>query len=588
MMLVSPAISYLRTALLKLSPRSRDIIVRRYGLKGQTKSLAELRMKYDITTERVRQLAVKGLRSMRQDVQRHCPNYLHVLGGELWPTIAGEDDFLIASDLHMIRRQLAPWFLLALDVCDLALEELLDKYVDRYGNGWIGATWQIDVLHACFLRFERRLQQAALPCALVGIEPREIARVRVAFALNGYRLFGTYVLTAPAKTRVRRALRLHAILACRERIVDIVELTRQYGAQAPLDKCRARNCETAMEAQQQLFIQVMEGCWAGIGQPGEVPSIRGGVTLNDRLSKESETGSSPKRGLQTISGRLEDELRSSGPCSISNLIQRAVGVLPRGRSKSSIARVLNSDKDIFVRLLPGIYALHDQVPTSAQLLLAPPSCMFRKDQVRLYAMARRGGEQWGAYPLWRPESEFLWCMWAREQADEELLGNLLSIAQMDAWASTEDLGAWRKLARRSQFTLQFPPSTGAFVLPPLDRLLAACLYVRQYGRLSWVSGNRILMKSTHAHGSAGLLTLLVALEAVAPDAEDWQGPHKAGRRLNEQIGRLELERVLSASLGWNTRVGQELKKEALAVPPIGWVSLKLVRALFGPTDSHDS
>jgi hypothetical protein len=551
--------------------------------------LAEVSVKHGVTTERIRQLVVKGLRLMRQDVQRQCSNYLHDLGAELWSRFVGDDDCLMSSDIQMIRRQLTPWFLLALDVCDMDLEEVLDNYADRYGNGWVGPTWQIDVLHACFTRFEQRLQETALPCALVGIEPREIALITTALSLNGYCLFGTYVLTASPRRRIRRALRLHAILTSSGRIMNIVELTRQYQVQVPVDTCRARNCEIAMEAQQQLFIQVMEGCWAAIGQPGVAPSISGEVELEDTLTEDSETGTSIDSEPQTISKRLEEELRHSGPSSISSLIQRAVDVLPPGRSENSIARVLNSDKDVFIRLLPGIYALHDQVPTSAQLLLAPPLCMFRKDQVRLYAMARRGDEQWGAYPLWLPESEFLWCMWAREQADEELLENLLSIAQLDAWPKTEDLGTWRELARkRSRFTLQFPPTTRAFVLPPLDRLLAACLYVRQYGRLSWVSGNRILMKSAHAHSSAGLLALLVALRTVTPDADDWQGPHMAGPRLNEQIERLEAEREQSASLGWNSRVGQELKEEALAAPPSGWVSLKLVQALFGPTDDHTS
>jgi hypothetical protein len=585
----STSVYRVRIALYKLSPLSRDIIVRRYGLLNKAESLSEVSTKYSVTTERIRQVVVKGLRMMRRDVQRQCSDYSHILGAEIWQQIVGDEDYLMLSDLQKIREQLTPWFSLALDVCNMDFEDVLDKFADRYGNGWVGKTWRIGILHECFTKFEQRLQQTALPCPLVGIEPREIALVRTVLGLNGYSSFGTYVLTAPPGTRIRRALRLHAILSSSKRITNIMELTRRYRAQARVDIFRARNCEIAMEGQQQLFVHVMEDCWAAIGQPGVAPPISGEVELEDTLDEDLEAGTSRDSKPQTISECLEQELRRSGPCSISSLIQRAADVLPPSRSKNSIARVLNSDKDLFIRLLPGIYALHDQVPTSAQLLLAPPPCIFRKDQMQLYAMARRGGEQWGAYPIWLPETEFLWCMWAREQADEVLPENLLSIAQLGAWPKTEELGTWRELARkRSRFTFQSPPGTGAFVLPPLDRVLAACLYVRQSGRMSWVSGNRILMKSAHTHSSAGLLALLVALKTVIPDADDWQGPHMAGLRLNEAIERLEAERVRSADLGWNSRVGKELKEEALAAPPSGWVSPKLLPTLFGPIYDHTS
>ena len=100
-------------------------------------------------------------------------------------------------------------------------------------------------------------------------------------------------------------------------------------------------------------------------------------------------------------------------------------------------------KDVFARPLPGVYALHDQVPSPTQLLSAPPPYMLRVDQLRLYALARRAGEPWGSYPLWLPESEYLWCVWAQEHADPELFQSLLSIVQLDAWPEVEGLEGWR-------------------------------------------------------------------------------------------------------------------------------------------------
>jgi hypothetical protein len=285
---------------------------------------------------------------------------------------------------------------------------------------------------------------------------------------------------------------------------------------------------------------------------------------------------------QTISKSLEVELRSSGPSRISDLIKRAPNFLPPGRSENSIGWVLNTDKDVFVRPLPGIYALHDQVPSPEQVLIAPPQYMFHEYQVRLYALARRAGEPWGTYPLWLPESECLWCIWADKHADKELLESLFSVADLNAWPEIADLETWREIARsRGRFSLNFLPNPGALILPRLDRLLAACLYVRQHGCLGWISSNHLLLQSAHAHGSAGLLALLVALKIVTPDADDWQGPHSPGARLDEQLTRLERALAQSGNLDWNTALGRELKDEAIAAPDAGWVSSALVQELFG-------
>lgn len=576
-------ISCLRTALSKLDPRSCDIICRRYGLDGEVQNLGPLAANYGITAERIRQLEAKALRLMRRGMQRHLTDLVHMHGAEVWQKLAGDDDVLLAHHLWIRRRQLSPWLDLALELCEMRLEDILDRYAQRFGKGWVTPNWRLDEVATIWAGLEQRLARTALPCALVGLAPSEIAPMaRAVLVLADFHLLGTYVARERPTPRTRRALRLHAILANSGKILQIVDLAGKYRAQTPADACTARDCEIVMEAQDHLFLKVTEGCWAALGPAGEAPDALEATRSEETPGENTELESLIEDESHSISRSLELALRSSGPSRISRLIERAPDFLPPGRSENSIGRVLSTDKDVFVRLLPGIYALPDQVPSPAQLLSAPPPYMFHEDQVSLYALARRAGEPWGTYPLWLPESEYLWCVWAKTRADNKLLESLLSVSQINAWPKTEDLNTWREVAlRRGRFSLQFPYSPGALVPPRLDRVLAACLYVRQHGCLGWISGNRLLLQSAHAHRSAGLLAVLVALRIVTTDAEDWQGPHKPGPRLDEHLARLEGARVRTGQLDWDTDLGRELRADAVASPDVtGWVSRGLVQELF--------
>jgi hypothetical protein len=581
---VMPAlVSRLRTALSELDLRSQEVIYRRYGLVNQPQTLEEVGTIYRVSKERIRQIESRALRLMRRDKQ-HWLASVNAHGADVWQLLCGGEDFVLARDVRLLSRELFPWLGLALDLCEMKLEEFLDRQAQRFGEGWIVPNWRLHELTTIRLALESRLHKVALPCALASVTSSETARVaRAVLALIGFYLLGTYVAREPSTPSIQRALRLHSILGNAEMVLEIVTLANQYRVQFPADACRLRNYELVMQARKHLFLQVTETCWAALGLAGEAPhSLRA-----TEFEITSVKNGAPKYEWQTISKNLEIELRSSGPSRISDLIKRAPNFLPSGRSENSIGWVLNTDKDVFVRPLPGIYALHDQVPSPEQVLVAPPQYMFNEYQVRLYALARRAGEPWGTYPLWLPESEYQWCIWADKNAGIELLESLLSVADVNAWPEIADLENWREITRsRGRFSLNFPPSPGALILPRLDRLLAACLYVRQHGCLGWISSNHLLLQSAHSHGSAGLLALLIALRIVTPDAEDWQGPHSPGPRLDEQLARLERVLVQSGSLDWNTGLGRALKAEAITAPGAGWVSPALLQELFGSTTNE--
>lgn len=125
----------LRVALPGLDARSRDVIYRRYGRVGEGQTLRELGADYRVTSERVRLIETNALRLMRQTVQRRWSATVHAAGLEAWQTLSGGHGFVLASDARLKRQQLSPWFVVALDVCELKLENVLDSFAQRFAQG---------------------------------------------------------------------------------------------------------------------------------------------------------------------------------------------------------------------------------------------------------------------------------------------------------------------------------------------------------------------------------------------------------------------------------------------------------------------
>jgi hypothetical protein len=341
-----------------------------------------------------------------------------------------------------------------------------------------------------------------------------------------------------------------------------------------------------MVAQPHLFIEVRDGVWSALGSVGSVPPVS-----QDQMELGPEDGRvdgslQDLEDGETIARAIEAELKRRGPLRLSELIQTGRKFLPRGRSQNSIQPIVYTNKDLFARPLPGFYALHHQVPKPLELLMETPSYVYDEDQVRVYALARRAGEAWGSYSLWSPVTEYLWCLWARRHGKTALLESLLSIAQIDEWPDVKDKAIWRERAENRHFRLSFDPNPESIKLPTLDRILAACLFLRSKEQIGWISANRLLFRRVSDHNAAGLLAVLISLGAVTPGIADWQLPHLAGPRLSELLRRVEDEQVRRGELTWTSEFGQALRAEALAaiVDTQGWVSRSTLLKMFAHKD----
>ena len=290
----------------------------------------------------------------------------------------------------------------------------------------------------------------------------------------------------------------------------------------------------------------------------------------------------PRADEEGIRSLLRQILLDQGPLRFVDLRERAARRL-HGKSPHSVGPILLTSGE-FVRPLPGIYAVPEQIPSAAAILYDPPSFLLAEEQVRYLAEARYAGEPFGRYPMWTPEAEYALCRWAQTNSDPMLFQSLLAVTSIDLWpVSPDERQHWFALQRsHGRYCLVVAPRYPMRQLwPPLDRVLAACIVARHNNGLSWIAANRVLKRRLDAHVSPGLLALMVSLGALQAPSQ-WQMFHKAGRRLTEIVQ--SLSRVLheQGSLDWNSSIGQGLLDELMAARHAarsGWVQEDVVNDL---------
>lgn len=277
-------------------------------------------------------------------------------------------------------------------------------------------------------------------------------------------------------------------------------------------------------------------------------------------------------------------LLDEGPLRFVDLRERAARRL-RGKSPHSVGPILLTSGE-FVRPLPGVYSLPQQIPAASTILYDPPPFLLAEEQVRYLAEARYAGEPFGRYPMWTPEAEYALCHWAQANCNPLIFQSLLAVASIDLWpVSLDERQHWSALQRtHSRYCLAVTPRYPVRQLwPPLDRLLAACIVARQNNGLSWISANRVLKRRLDAHVSPGLLALMVSLGALQAPSQ-WQMFHKAGPRLTEIVQNLSRCLHQHGALDWNSSAAEELIQELAAArhgtKKWGWVDTDVIEDLI--------
>lgn len=564
-------------AMPELPERELDILTRRYGLADrEIETLEEISEGYHVTRERVRQLEAKALRRLRGKLDgTSLPMLVDQASNRFW-TSRGTPFLVIAlRDGSQVRRELPPRLALALDILDLSIGTWLERTSTPMSNGFLARSLDAATIRALGVKLQDRLKDQPLPIAVsdvLGDQNPSVVEAAVCLE-TPFILFESYLLRDRPRARLKRAIRLHALLCAAKRAVTLYELGALYCARFPADRCSLRDLVIVMELSPQLFLEIEEGLWAALG--------RGGEPAADSPS-DVETDGPAEIDQSTIAGSIQEALRTRGPSLVGDLYRDGAAILPTGRSRNSIAPVLFGRPELFHRILPGVYALPEQRPSLAEMLYAPLPYLLTEAQGRTYAFGRLAGEPWGAFPLWTAAAEYRLCAWARFDGSAALFHSLLAVATIDAWPVDDvQKGEWQRLAAlhgRFELVVSGKPPIQE-VRPELDRLLAACLIASARSSIGWLQINRIMGRRLDAAGGQGLLALMIALGVVTvPDGEDDDvrlRPHMVTAKALETADRISVELIRHGELRWSSPLGQALAAEAMAAPParLVWTSL---------------
>jgi hypothetical protein len=125
----------LRFLLARLDDRRRDVIECRFGLSGERQSLDQVASAHNTTRVRIRSAEARALRLLRHRAKDHLMVALFDAGCDIWAVLS-TGGVVHASELHIRRGTLSPWFNLALAVCGWTLEHWLDEYARADALGW--------------------------------------------------------------------------------------------------------------------------------------------------------------------------------------------------------------------------------------------------------------------------------------------------------------------------------------------------------------------------------------------------------------------------------------------------------------------
>lgn len=547
----------------RLPERTSEVIACRFGLKGGgAMTLAEIGEDHGVTRERIRQVEAKGLKAMKAACVRFP---VRPLVDEATPLLLERvlDGAGHGTSVQVDRRLSAidGWHELAMLLSHGGASNWLATSATPLGDGWLSPGVDPAAVKAAASTLHSRAAGRPFPrsadalCA--GVDPA-LAAAAMDLIL-GWHMEAGYAFAKRPGSRLRRTARLHALLTTVGEPLEMVPLLHRYLAVAPRDRCTDRDLVIVMEGSPHLFLEIHEGCWTAIGQAATPPSPEPPAeeTADQApIAEEREEG--------TNATALERELERVGPCRMGELMNRAIDILPEGRSRHSVGPTLLSNPARFVRVLPGVYALPHQVLDGRDLVHAGAvGYLLNATQARFYAVGRKAGERWGAYPLWTPTAEMRLCRWARAGDDRQLYRSLLDVASIDDWPTDEaDRDAWRDLKIRDGRYELWSERRPAGSRPPIDRVLAAA--VRLYGRgsIGWVAANRIMGYVPSSYAGAGLLAGMVSAGmAVEQDAEfAWQLPHLPGPSLIDWVGNLVAALHGTGTIEWNEGAGLELSR----------------------------
>ena len=392
-------------------------------------TLEEIGRDEAVTRERIRQIEAKSLKRIRIRTQRVPISELLAREGSIaWSGLARGEVWLRRDDIHERRHSIDSYVRLALHIEGLSLDSWLDQVARPMRHGWLSPNANTAAVEVAG-ELLAAAASAPLPQPLVRLaDPDNVPAARAAAILiHDQPVLYDYLMPSRVGVRLTRLVRLHMLLALEEPY-HIDSLVKRYRTIFLEDACSERDAEIVMDAAPHLFLEIEEGCWSAIGNAG--------ASLPDAIVSKASTPTRVEE-FGTIAHALQVTLRRRGPTRLVDLMDEAQEILPDGRSANSIGPILITRRELFVRVLPSVYALPDQVKVYTEKMPEEWRELFNDTQAKHYAISRYAGEPRHIFPLWSQETEYQLCRWARHSGTETVFASLLAVAKIKEWPINE-------------------------------------------------------------------------------------------------------------------------------------------------------
>ena len=521
----APVYNDVDSLLLTLKGNLYKVIIYRYGLYDNAReTLASIGERLSITRERVRQLQIIALKTLRSE-KMFWDNYfdehsvsinnqlfdhkfaakkLYDIGAEFQLAIdvfyGGNKQYIsknVASiDTYLINPEIdAPYFLEAY--------ALIKKYLSSLSR--------IKYLHLreLSLKFDISLEYTSAVCEVI----------------DSYSIINGYIYDGKETIRSRRLTNIlylydHAYINSPAKLWNLKET---YWSHYQNDKCSGRDLTISMEATSH-FINLHELGWLRIKNDHPyiqiyIPEQSTPLTqhTHDQLYNEPLLNGG---GLVNQVYRLFDQC---GPMQLQHAANKFTELNPQYKQTSFYPTIVVYA--MFLKLAPGVIGIQKHLKDNyiihqARLLL------LDIHHIKLFMLAKESSKHLVHYPLWDTTMEQMWCDWLLENDELNMLGNLLYCIDVKKWKLGYDsLQSW-KSSKKSLAHKPFTPEIAKWGSRRVDynTLYIVLAAASVYGYTSWMHANLAVGWRLETTRIAVALAVLVHAGALNP-SDNWYELH---------------------------------------------------------------
>jgi len=355
--------------------------------------------------------------------------------------------------------------------------------------------------------------------------------------------YGGYVAERPIMAPVLRAIRLHLLLLYQypDSSVSVADIVRNYNNLYHDDQLTDRLAEIILRTRPHLFVEADEGRWSVLGSVREHSpySEVDDVVHDDEAVHEDMERKKPaffyqRPWSETTASDIVREILEERRFFKRKSIVKAFLERSEGRYESVSADAALTMNDDILEVAPRVYGIRsncndmDPVHAWSEVLLTTKFCKF-------FIVDRYAGEPLNTYPLWTPNMEQQWCIWAERNSDSNLgiglkgdsgrafnrrlFESLLFVSEPEHWPvpdSIKSMWLFRKKvlsAYHLKRPVQYPLWRRNISLQDIFSVAAA---TKRLGYANWVKTSQSLGLGRHSLHAADALVLLIALEMILP------------------------------------------------------------------------